>query len=109
MAKIPLRNRSSFSLCTAILRSLVAYLLFVNSASAAETITIAFVGDANSSAYQGVKQGVIEGNLQGEFLGISYELAQLKDTPAPRAILAVDSEPRIEALLRLAIAPTSIA
>ena len=30
-------------------------------------------------------------------------------TPAPRAMFAVDSEPRIEAFVRLAISPTSMA
>ena len=37
-------------------------------------VNLAFVGDVNHSAYLGVKQGLKEANLQGQFLGQKYNL-----------------------------------
>ncbi len=45
-----------------------------NTAVIAKTIPIAFVGEANSAYENGVKQGILEANLQGEFLGVTYQL-----------------------------------
>ena len=45
-----------------------------NTAVVAKTIPIAFAGEPNSAYENGVKQGILEANLQGEFLGVTYEL-----------------------------------
>jgi hypothetical protein len=37
-------------------------------------ITLAYVGSTEHSAYSGVNQGLEEGNLQGRFLGLNYDL-----------------------------------
>ncbi len=43
-------------------------------------IQYAFIGDAKSSAYKGVEQGIIEANLQGRFLGQTYSLRRFDDS-----------------------------
>ena len=56
-------------------------------------ISLAFVGDTDSSAYTGVAQGVHEANLQGQFLGQNYSLAEFSgddiDTIDPGKFIAV--------------------
>ncbi len=48
------------------------------SAAAAETmkVNLVYIGDKGSSAYSGVLLGLKESNLQGQFLGQSYELSE---------------------------------
>lgn len=49
-------------------------LLAAAHATAAQEVSIAFVGDRNSSAWLGAQQGLEEARLQGEFLGLQYSL-----------------------------------
>ncbi len=83
--------------------TLIFSLAGMQAASAVEVV-VAFVGDQESSAYKGAKQGLDEANLQGQFLGQSYTLEayaadQFKAVKEANAILAaVDAE----SLLKLA-------
>lgn len=55
----------------------IFFFLLISSASVnAENIeaTFLFIGDESSQAYFGANQGLVEANLQGEFLGQSYKL-----------------------------------
>ncbi|MGQ0657729.1 MAG: ABC transporter substrate-binding protein [Chromatiales bacterium] len=44
---------------------------------AATEIEILFIGDRSSSAWSGAEQGLTEANLQGKFLGTSFNLSQM--------------------------------
>ncbi len=44
---------------------------------AAMDINFLYVGDKTSTAYLGAKQGLIEANLQGKFLGQNYEMLEI--------------------------------
>ncbi|MCG8324377.1 MAG: hypothetical protein MI673_02590 [Thiotrichales bacterium] len=50
-------------------------------------VRLAFIGDTQSSAYFGTMQGLDEANLQGQFLGQSYELKTLSPSAASSAKL----------------------
>ena len=43
-------------------------------ALSAEEITVLYIGDADSAAHLGARQGLTEANAQGEFMGIQYRL-----------------------------------
>lgn len=45
--------------------------------AAAKNIKLAYIGDIDHAAYLGAKQGLIEANLQGQFLGMQYSLVVL--------------------------------
>ena len=62
------------------------------SACHATTITIAYVGSVDTSAENGLKQGLLEANLQGEFLGVTYQLLPLKDAEQAKAIVVADTD-----------------
>lgn len=66
----------------------------------AKTITIAYAGVAGSPAENGVRQGIIEANLQGEFLGVSYQLVANEDAVKPAAIVIADSDDKVVATAR---------
>ena len=66
----------------------------------AKTITIAYAGATASAAENGVKQGIIEANLQGEFLGVTYQLIAIADAVAPAAIVVADSDDKVFAIAR---------
>ena len=64
---------------------------------AAREVVLGFIGEPNSSAHRGVRQGLNEANAQGEFLGVSYRLldvARADDLPAnvTAVIAAVNGE-----------------
>ena len=69
---------------------LLITLTFSKSTSAQDTaiIEFAFAGDADSDAYLGAKQGLDEGNVQGQFMGLTYKLVPLTDGSQPRAIVS---------------------
>ncbi len=58
-------------------------------------IRFAFIGAENSSAHSGVKQGIHEANLQGQFLGQSYSLQEFTgeniDSINPAEVIAIIS------------------
>ncbi len=85
--------------------------LYIPSSLANQTkVLFAFVGETEHSAYSGVIQGLTEANLQGQFLGQSYEIrnfARLSDLPKKLdAYSAILSALKVDDLLSLrGIAP----
>ncbi|MEM7466150.1 MAG: hypothetical protein AAF387_04630 [Pseudomonadota bacterium] len=53
----------------------------------ARTVLIAYVGPQDTTAERGLKQGLIEANVQGEFLDTKYELLSLNAKSEPTAII----------------------
>ena len=66
----------------------------------ATTITIAYAGTNGTSAENGLKQGLLEANLQGEFLGITYALVPLAEAAAPKAIVVADDDTVVTEIAR---------
>ncbi len=87
--------------------SLMFMLLFSNVFAADKLeVSLAYVGCESSSAALGVKQGVEEANLQGEFLGQSYVLKVLDPTKLSKvsdvtAIFSVLDEKELRELAEL--------
>lgn len=81
------------------LLTLCSALLLMLSDAAAQTVDILFVGEADTPAHYGARQGLSEANAQGEFLGVTYRLV-FADTAGtnPRAVVAAVNPTR---LLRL--------
>lgn len=48
--------------------------------STANEIKLSFIGDTNSQAYMGIKQGIDEANAQGVFMGQSYSLTTVPNS-----------------------------
>lgn len=65
----------------------------------AQIIDVVFVGSTDGAAHNGVRQGIIEANQQGEFLGLSYRLVPPESAKEPLAMIAAGSD---QALIRLA-------
>jgi hypothetical protein len=64
---------------------LIAAALFVGKGIAETTeVNLSFIGDTDSQAFKGVKQGIDEANVQGVFLGQSYSL-----TTVPNSSIAI--------------------
>lgn len=59
-------------------------------------VRLAFVGDLSSSAYQGVREGLAEAEIQGQFLGQHYTL--VTETAGATAILAALPAAKLQAL-----------
>lgn len=69
-----------------------------------QAIVIAYVGEVGTASEMGAKRGILEANLQGEFLGVKYDLqsieAATRDNSAkPRVIVVAVSD---EVVLRIA-------
>ena len=65
-----------------LLRSLLASVLLcllLQPAHAATTVRVAFLGDIDGDGWRGARQGIDEANVQGRFLGLSYELVTVDD------------------------------
>jgi len=48
--------------------------------STPSTVRISFIGPPNSDPHLGARQGILEANVQGKFLGIRYELVTTQDS-----------------------------
>ncbi|MEX2482541.1 MAG: hypothetical protein WD928_16915 [Gammaproteobacteria bacterium] len=76
------------------------------SAAAAESrqLDIAFVGQVDSDAWHGARQGITEANAQGRFLGLDYELTTIEADALPEHIesIAVIADLDAAGLRRLA-------
>ena len=57
--------------------------------AASMPVRIAYVGTQGSDAHDGARQGAEEANAQGQFLGLSYELASVPDIAAALALQPV--------------------
>lgn len=72
-----------------------------------ENTSIAYFGAPDTSAQRGVRQGIDEGNQQGQFLGRHYELKQVAPdemktiSPAPAAIVAAVGAEELRLLAEL--------
>lgn len=76
-----------------------ALLCTLSAALAAQTVDILFVGEANTPAHSGARQGLSEANAQGEFLGVTYRLVSADTTGAdPRAVVAAVNPTRLMGL-----------
>jgi len=83
--------------------------LAAGAAPAAEStrVSLAYFGAADTSAHRGVRQGIDEGNQQGQFLGRHYELTQIAPeemkaiTPAAAAIIAAVGAEELRLLAEL--------
>ena len=76
-------------------------LLFgANGTANAKTIRIAYLGTANTAYENGVKQGILEANLQGEFLGITYELVPWQSNGEFVAIVIADSADAVDRIAK---------
>ena len=78
--------------------SLLATALTVR-AEAGAPIRLAFIGETSSDAFRGASQGVSEANVQGRFLGLSFELVRVDNQQQalaldPVAIIAATSSVR---------------
>lgn len=72
--------------------AIISTVLFSQSTIANTTmINLSFIGDKNSLAFMGVKQGQNEANLQGKFLGQSYSLAA-SPTASTAILAAIDAD-----------------
>lgn len=74
--------------------SVLCFTLLFTVGVAAQTqgLLIGYAGDRGTSSENGVKRGIIEANLQGEFLGVEYRLVPLDTfssaaTTQPRVII----------------------
>jgi hypothetical protein len=65
----------------------LAMLMSVSVAAAPAIYTVAYVGDVNDDAYMGAKQGIMEANLQGQFMGVEYSLIALGEKPSANSDL----------------------
>lgn len=68
------------------------------------TVTLAFLGPTDSSAWRGAQQGNIEANKQGRFLGQAYELVAVESVAAaaalkPAAVVAAGDSAALQALV----------
>lgn len=76
-----------------LLKSFVAFLALCGASGLARaddhTLRLAYVGDPGQTALAGAQQGLIEANLQGQFLNQEYVLEIIK----PEAALATDYSP----------------
>ena len=96
------------SLSPTVSLSRLARLLFLSAflnclahaAAWANTINIGYVGPSGTSAANGLKQGILEANLQGEFLGVNYELLPLENAATVIAIVIAGSDSAIIATAR---------
>lgn len=85
--------------------ALCTFLVFQCATAAdSQSISIAYYGESGTASEKGAKRGILEANLQGEFLGVKYELQPIEalDTvasTAPRVIIVAASN---EDVLRLA-------
>ncbi len=74
-------------------------------ASKGRTFHFAFIADANSPALSGAEQGIIEANLQGQFLGIQYVLEKFSsaawDSARPDKYMAILADLPAEKLVAL--------
>jgi len=65
----------------------------------AEEITVLYIGEIDSSAHLGARQGLSEANAQGEFMGIEYRLVSADGVgeagPQPVAIIAAVNASRL--------------
>ncbi len=87
--------------------SLIFFMILINNALAAEKIevSLAYFGSEADMAALGVRQGLDEANLQGEFLGQKYELKtyapeQLGKVPEVSAIMASVNEESLRVLAK---------
>lgn len=78
-----------------------AWFALVPAGARAIEVTVGFVGDPQSTAYLGASQGLDEANIQGRFLGQTY---QLVTTTADA--LAAGTAPAVDALVVAADAAT---
>jgi hypothetical protein len=66
-----------------ILALLIGVTFSANSkANQSNEIKLSFIGDTNSQAFMGIKQGIDEANAQGAFLGQSYSLTTVPNSSA---------------------------
>jgi hypothetical protein len=68
-------------------------------AASAEEIAFLYVGEPDSAADFGARQGLSEATAQGEFLGIRYQLVRSAEpASAPRAVIAAVSPQKLREL-----------
>ncbi len=77
---------------------LLALQVFPCTTFADTQVKLGFVGEQSGSAWAGARQGLSEGNVQGEFLGLRYALGE--DLGGVTAIVAAVSPAALKALAR---------
>jgi len=68
----------------------LTFVFTIANAAQSQRVLIGYVGQPGSSSENGVKRGIIEANLQGEFLGVEYRLV-----PLDTILTLEDGRPRV--------------
>ncbi|MGR8947365.1 MAG: hypothetical protein ACU84Q_04905 [Gammaproteobacteria bacterium] len=92
MVVVALFSKRFAYMLTAVRWTALAILACTSGNAVAKTISIAFTGEQNTALENGVKQGLLEANLQGEFLGVTYKLVPLRPGQAVAAIVVAASD-----------------